>query len=70
MEVAEAWMKQKHLIPTIIVQVAGCDLKSARKLVSHKGERERGGNDLWTLNEKKMGTLKSDLARQDGATFC
>lgn len=35
MEMAEAWMRQKHLIPTIIIQVAGCDLKSAQKLAAH-----------------------------------
>ena len=33
MAILEAWVKQKHLIPTIIVQVGGCPLRSAQKLV-------------------------------------
>ena len=47
MELAEAWMRQKHLVPTIIIQVAGCDLKSAQKLVRedflHLGTWEENG---------------------------
>ena len=33
MDLLEAWMKQKHLIPTIIVQVSGTNLRSAQKMV-------------------------------------
>ena len=44
MELAEAWMRQKHLVPTIIIQVAGCDLKSAQKLV-------RVFLHLWTVGQ-------------------
>ena len=33
MDLLEAWMKQKPLIPTIIVQVSGTNLRSAQKMV-------------------------------------
>jgi len=35
MDLLEAWMKQKHLIPTIIVQVSGTNLRSAQKMAAH-----------------------------------